>query len=807
MVNLKKFLKPYKEAGAFHSLLGPHRFIDDRVFLTKSNQLGIVLRLQGVDYECLTETTLRSHTKRAAAAWRCFDEQFRIYQYVVKQDHAPIEQRSDYATEVVPKTVKDRSDHLQSKAAGLYTVQLFYVLLYEPPLLTNNNALKRTVSTKKVLRVLTDELEHNRTILLGHAQGFQRTIGDLLGLTPLEKREAFAFFRLLTNLDPEIASAERLKYDSHLDYYMTSLPLACTQDGIRIGKAQLEVLSLKEPPRNTFPNVLRDLLALETNFILCTEFKRVLNDKAITTIRAAQSHFHWSQWVADVPSIISMILNRGNRENVIADKSALNDVEDLDKTLARINNEGEYLGEFSFTILLYGWTDKPRLQKASADVIKIFGNHEGSLIHESYNALNAYLSIIPGNQAFNLRRTWLLSSNYADLSFLYAPYAGEKVNRHLHNEHLVVLETNDQTPYYFNLHEGDKLGALIFGAPGSGKSVLANLLIDHSQKHAPRTFVLDLGGSYRQITHKHGGSYVQMRFGEGAQSFRINPFILPGTADNLQFLFTFVRLLLTNGGYAPSAEDDRELFDAIDGMYVLGTKYRTLSNLTLGLPPHMAPYLHAWIGQGQYGSVFDNSEDTLAFSHFQTFDFQGVDEVYPKVLEPLLFYIFQRISQVVYDPALLPVYKQLWADEVWRFLANDTARQYLVSAGKTWRKHNGGIGLITQSAADLENAGVLDLINEICPTKILLANPGADYATYQRLFHLNEKEVELFSALIPKRQLLMKTDQRSKVLNVDLDQRAYWEYTNSPYDNERREAAIAEYGVEKGLEVLAAQTK
>src|SRR6185437_10476913 len=128
----------------------------------------------------------------------------------------------------------------------------------------------------------------------------------------------------------------------------------------------------------------------------------------------------------------------------------LNDVEDLNETLARINNAGEYLGEFSFTVVLCGWRDQARLQRATADVQKIFGNHEAALIRETYNALNAYLSIIPGNQAFNLRRTWLLSGNYADLSFLYAPYGGEKRNRHLGAEHLVVLETNEATPYYFN---------------------------------------------------------------------------------------------------------------------------------------------------------------------------------------------------------------------------------------------------------------------------------------------------------------------------------------------------------------------
>jgi type IV secretion system protein VirB4 len=679
--------------------------------------------------------------------------------------------------------------------------------VFEPSALTQDNTLRRLLSNKKVLRILASQLERNRAILMGHVESFHRNIGDLLGTSVLTKSKVFAFFRLLANLYPSIAAAEQLKYDSHIDYYMPSSPLACTREGIRVGEAQVEVLSLKEPPASTFPNVLRDLLALESNFILCSEYKRVFNDKAITTIRAAQSHFHWSQWVSDIPSIISMVLNRGNRENVIADKSALNDVEDLNGTLARIKNGDEYLGEFSLTIVLYGWRGQDRLQTAAADVAKIFGNHEAALIRESFNALNAYLSIIPGNNAFNLRRTWLLSSNYADLSFLYAPYGGEQRNRHLGGEHLVVLETNEAMPYYFNLHEGDRLGALIFGASGAGKSVLANLLIDHSQKDAPQTFILDLGGSYRQITQKHGGSYLHMQFGEGRQSFRINPFILPGTPDNLQFLFTFVRLLLTNSGYEPTVEDDRELYESVESMYVFSADQRTLRNLVHGLPPRLTSCLRPWIAGGQYGSVFDNTEDTLTFSHFQAFDFQGMDELYPQVLEPLLFYIFQRISHVVYDPTLLPVPKQLWADEVWRFLANDTARQYLVAAGKTWRKHNGGIGLITQSAADLQNAGVLDLVNEICPTKILLANPGADLSAYQRMFRLNEREAELFSALVPKRQFLVKTATRAKVLNVNLDPHAYWQYTNSPYDNERRRQAIEQYGFEQGLQVLAAQAK
>jgi type IV secretion system protein TrbE len=799
MVNLRKFLKPYKDAGGLHCLLSIRRFVDDHLFLTKKNQVGVVLQLAGIDDESLTAATLESYTRRIAAAWRSFDEPFRIYQYVVKQDRAPIQQPAS-SNPVAAETITNRTDFLESRSHSLYSIQLFVVILLDPGKLHRSHELSNRSATRKAVA----QLRRNQTDLHHHVDSFVRTIGDLLGITVLDKAAAFQFFRLLANLDQDLAAAGRLKHDSHVDYYLSSVPVSCTSESMRIGDADIEVLSLREPPTATFPNVLRDLLATDGNFVLCSEFKRISNEKAIATIRAAQNHFHWSQWVSDLPSILSMVLNRGKRENVIADKTALNDVEDLDKTLARIKNDGEYLGEFSVTVVLYGWGDETKVRTAATDVVKIFGNHEASLIRETYNALNSYLSIFPGNQAFNLRRTWLLSGNYADLSFAYAPSIGEKRNQHLGSESLVVLETNEGTPYHFNIYEGDRLGALLFGAPGAGKSVLANLFIDHSQKDEPYTFILDLGGSYRQITRKHSGTYVHMRFGDDQQSFRINPFVLPATADNLQFLFTFVRLLLTNAGYEPSVDDDRELYEAVESMYVFLPSQRALRNLVNGLPTHLSSVLRSWIGDGQYGSVFDNVEDTLTFSRFQTFDFQGMDELYPQVLEPLLFYIFQRISQVVYDPELVTAPKQLWADEVWRFLSHGTARQYLVAAGKTWRKHNGGIGLITQSAADLQNAGVLDLINEICPTKILLANPGADLASYQRMFKLNEKEVDLFAQLVPKRQFLVKSASRAKVLNVNLDPRAYWEYTNSPFDNERRRIALEKHGSKEGLKVLAA---
>src|SRR6266446_3422584 len=69
----------------------------------------------------------------------------------------------------------------------------------------------------------------------------------------------------------------------------------------------------------------------------------------------------------------------------------------------------------------------------------------------------------------------------------------------------------------------------------------------------------------------------------------------------------------------------------------------TLGNI---LNRRLAEPLHKWVGDGSYGSLFDNPEDNLTLARFQCFDFEGMDK-YPQVLEPLLFYILHRANSFV----------------------------------------------------------------------------------------------------------------------------------------------------------------
>jgi len=346
----------------------------------------------------------------------------------------------------------------------------------------------------------------------------------------------------------------------------------------------------------------------------------------------------------------------------------------------------------------------------------------------------------------------------------------------------------------------DVAHTLITGATGSGKSFLLNFLITNAQKYNPYTFIFDLGGSYKNLTNLFGGTYSKVSLDHRA--FTINPFSFPLTTETHEFIFSFLRVLLESDNAQPlTPEQSKELFEAIANMYVIDADQRRLLTLPAMLPKALSDRLSRWIEDGQYGSLFDNVEDTLTFARFQCFDFEGLEK-YPTILEPLLFYILHRANAFIYNQQERATFKAFVMDEAWRFFQNETIRRYLREALKTWRKHNAAMILATQSGDDLRQSDLLELILESCPTRIFLANPGLNATTYRDAFHLNQTQANLVRTLLPKRQLFLQTPTLSKILTLDVDSRSYWLYTNSPMENARRDQLIAAHGLTKALDLL-----
>ena len=818
MFKLAKALRSYRDAGSLNEQINLLGFVDEHLFLTKSGDLGAVLAVSGVDFEGLDGSGIDQYTKRLEAAFKILDDQCRIYQYLFKRNDPPIP-HGEYADPVVNAAIRNRIAYFKSKAENLYSLQIFYVVVLETPardkalrrMFTRKNQygnqngttwtqLRSLLSAKSEIVLVNEDLRRAQAALDQKISSFLLQVNDFLPIRLLEKQDAFRVLKRILNFGRQKPELAKLKHDSFLDFFLAESHLECHRSFLRIDDYHVKVFTLKEPSAQSFPLIFQKLLECESNFFAVTEWKREDTAKTRSRIHSRRRHFHNTK--RSLVSYMNTSDAPAAAQDVLVDNSKEAQIQALGQALTDIEVQGSYFGEFSLTIVAYD-LNLQRLETSCAEFYKVLAVHDAQLYEERYNLLNAYLACVPGNSPFNLRRILISNSSYADCSFLFTLDSGNVHNEHLHQEYLALLETNHHTPYFLNLHHRDVAHTIILGRTGSGKSFLLNFLITNLQKYQPCTFIFDLGGSFESLTQLFKGSYL--RVGLESQEFKVNPFRLEPTKRNLDFLALFVRVLAESQGQPLTAAEEREVYEQIQTLYELDDpSLHTLTTLSNMLPRSLDSRLYKWRQGGQFGFLFDNTEDTISFSRFQCFDFQGMRE-YPQLLEPLLFYVLHRADALIRDPQINHVFKAFFIDEAWVFLRNPSISSYVVEALKTWRKHNAALVLSTQSLDELRKSDILDVLLESCPTKIFLANPDMDLELYSRQFHLNDHEIDLISGLIPKQQMLIKTPESSKVANLSVDARSYWLYTNDPFDNRRREEAFRTYGFEKGLEMLAAE--
>lgn len=811
MLRLDKIIKPWKESAALNDHINLYGFWNETAFLTKSGDLGMVLQVQGVDYESLDTAGQEYAVRRLESALKAFGQGFHVYQYLFKTNRPEIPFAS-YDDPIVEAAVEQRRQFFESKRDHLYQIEIFYVVLLEGArskrgigtaiarLFSDPSGaigeLQAQFSNNSVKTLLRLQIETDLARLDQRVQAFTRQLADFVKITLLDQQGQFTFLRRLLNFD-SWRIAGKPQSTQFLDYQVVNSNIEAERDHLRVGDHEVRILTMKEAITETRPMVLDSLLKIPANFIVCTEWTPLAASKARKEVNKRRRHFNMSK-----TAFVSQMGNdvtRTNPRDVLVDESKQADIENLGDCL-RALGDGQLLGDFSLSIVLYG-DSKARVDELVGEFVSVFTNADGNLFTESYNQLNAYFATVPGNYALNLRKLYLLNSNYADLSFLFTILPGETCNAHLGAEYLAVLETDNSTPYFLNLHNGEVAHTLILGMTGSGKSYFCNFLLQNAQKYAPQTYIFDIGGSFQSLTTIFGGSYSNV--GQDARDFTINPFSLALTKENTQFLFSFFRVLIEGNGqrYRMDFKEERRLWDAIERIYVLEPEQRTVSSLG-NIIGELKERLHRWTKAGQYGFLFDNPEDTLSFSQFQTFNFAGWGDA-PEVLEPLLFYVLHRASNEIADPKKLATFKMFLLDEAWLFIKNETIRNYIVSAQKTWRKHNAAMILATQSIKELEESGMLQIVSESCPTKIFLANPEMDRSLYREAFHLNDTELDLIAGLVPPGQMLIRKAQTSKKVQLNVDSVSHWTATNNARDNLKKRDYFERFGIAEGLRRLA----
>src|SRR5260370_26548153 len=100
-------VKDGRGSGAVQAHVNVDGFWDEETFITKSGDLGVVLRVKGIDYESLDHASRDHSVKRLEAALRTLDSRMRVYQALFKNNE-PVIPHERYVNPLVKAAIEQR---------------------------------------------------------------------------------------------------------------------------------------------------------------------------------------------------------------------------------------------------------------------------------------------------------------------------------------------------------------------------------------------------------------------------------------------------------------------------------------------------------------------------------------------------------------------------------------------------------------------------------------------------------------------------------------------------------------------------
>jgi len=771
-----KFVPWFAKAGAACSIVPISRFIGPNIFALKGGGYGCLFSLTGIDEEGLTDQELDARMRSIEGALRGLPEGSCLYQYTRVLSGFDLPRQQRYDNPVTQVFVDDRLAFLE-RTAGFRRIDLHWCLTLETPMAKafTRKPQEHAADNSRMLA----ELQKTATILKGH-------LGSSLGLRLLNKASVFQFFSYLFNLEGWAAQSQ-LRDDTGVDRQIVSNPVAWRSDHLRVGKRYVQMFSLKTTPEASRPCLFSGLLTLDCDSVLCSMWRPKSTAAARREIDAQEKFI--SFFKVGVLTRVMSGRDFASLETGAGAKAANSSVDDLSEVIRSLDKKAQ--GEYSLRLLVTAQSAE-QLRDVAPAVHRIFVDARAQVVEETLGNLSAFYAMFPGNGKFNVFPLWLSEEHHARLSSVFAPHIGHLRSEDLDSEYLNILETRTRTPFFQDVYVDGVRVMLILGPTGTGKSVHGNQIVALEQKYGGFTYIFDIGGSYESVVELYGGRVDRV----GKDGPRVNPFALEPTESNIKFLYSFVKLLLTNGGAELEPEEDDVIHKAVQDMYLLDRQNRRLSNLYL--PKKLDRYLSKWVGSGIYHAIFDNVEDGLSLARVQCFDFAGVNnEQYADLIEPLMVWLLRRINDVLYDPANLGVPKHILIEEIFSSMKNRQLLEGALASIKTVRKNLGGVTLIGQSAEDLgENA---DSIVNSCTSFLFLRDATFNRNRYAELFRMNDQQIALFESLQEREALYIRRDGLTKVVILNLDSRSYATFTTKPKDRVLRSKLIARYGLTEGI--------
>jgi type IV secretory pathway VirB4 component len=164
-----------------------------------------------------------------------------------------------------------------------------------------------------------------------------------------------------------------------------------------------------------------------------------------------------------------------NEASTLLDTDAANKAADADMALQELGSDE--IGQAYVTATVTVWDEDAGTADEKLRLVeKVIEGRDFTCIHETVNAIEAWLGSLPGHVYANVRQPPVSTLNLAHMTPLSAVWAGPDSDDHLDAPPLFLARTEGSTLFRFSLHVGDVGHTLIIGPTGAGKSVLLALM-------------------------------------------------------------------------------------------------------------------------------------------------------------------------------------------------------------------------------------------------------------------------------------------------------------------------------------------
>ena len=727
------------------------------VVLNKDGSLQRTAKFRGPDLESATASELVGASARLNNALRRLGSGWAVFVEAQRNgaNGYPASAFPDPASELV-----DAERRAQFEEEGAHYESAYYLtLLYLPPAEQASRAERWLYDTPPDDRA---DGADGRAILSGFVDRTGRVLALIEGFAPEARWLSDA--ETLTYLHSTVSTRRHRvrppEVPMHLDAVLADEALT---GGLapKLGSAHLRVLTIMGFPTATYPGVLDDLNALAFPYRWMT--RAICLDKTDAVRLLTRIRRQWFAKRKSVGAILKEIMT--NEASALLDTDAHAKALDADAALVELGSD--LVGEAYLTATVCVWDEDARLaDEKLRQVEKAVQGRDFTCMAETVNAVDAWLGSLPGHPYANVRQAPVSTLNLAHMIPLSAVWAGPERDDHLGGPPLIYGKTRGATPFRLCLHVGDVGHALVVGPTGAGKSVLLALTaMQFRRYHGAQVFAFDFGASIRAATLAMEGDWHNAGTAGGDSAVALQPLAKVDDPAERAWAAEWLGGILAREGVDLKPHVKEHLWSALGSLGSAPMSERTLTGLSVLLQLNALKLaLRPYTLEGPWGRLLDADAERLGDGSVQVFETEGLagSACAPAVLA----YLFHRIEgRLTGQPTLIIV------DEGWTALGDAVFGAQLREWLKTLRKKNASVVFATQSLADIETSPIATAVIESCPTRILLPNERAlepQIAAIYRRFGLNDRQIEILSQAVPKRDYYCQSRRGNRLFELGL---------------------------------------